>query len=216
MKTLLNIAVVVFFIYILSDVDFEKTSNEGIRMSNPTQIETITHVEDSPKKTKRVKINRSFKIVCLGDVNFNEFQDTISDVVNILRSEGIAVDLEYHSHVESLDEYMITDENGNLTEILDNQKFLQQYSDNKSVIFLTNKRIFDSNMRDYVRGYSTGYNVIVRVGNGFIKETMVHELGHIFSLRHCDDLSCIMAINNDEYDSGTFCNKCKSQLNLYE
>ena len=152
----------------------------------------------------------------MGNVDINEFQDTISEVINIFKSQGIGVDFEYHSQIESIDEFMITDDGGNLTEIMDNQKLLQTYSEYTSVVFLTDKRLFDSNIRDYVRGYSTGFNVTVRVGNGFIKETMVHELGHILGLKHCDDLSCVMAVNNDDYDSGLFCKKCKNTLNIYE
>jgi hypothetical protein len=158
------------------------------------------------------QIRRTFKIICLGDVNVNEFQDTINEVVNKLRYNNIIINLEYEGKIESIEEFFINDENGLPSDIIDNQKFLQTYSEYTSVIFLTDKKLFDSNLRDYVRGYSTGINVITRVGNGFIKETLIHELGHIFGLKHCNDLSCIMAVNNDEYDSGNFCKKCKRDL----
>jgi predicted Zn-dependent protease len=72
--------------------------------------------------------------------------------------------------------------------------------------------MFDTKIRDYVRGYSTGINIIVRTNNGFFQETFIHELGHLLGLNHCDDLSCIMATNNDDYDSGNFCKKCKRDL----
>ena len=40
MKTLLNIAVVVFFIYILKDVNFDKLSKDVIEQANPIQYDS--------------------------------------------------------------------------------------------------------------------------------------------------------------------------------
>jgi predicted Zn-dependent protease len=66
-----------------------------------------------------------------------------------------------------------------------------------------------------LRGYTTlyGKSIFVRSNRSFLKETIIHEIGHTLGLDHCDDLTCIMAINNDTYDSGDFCNKCKSKIN---
>jgi predicted Zn-dependent protease len=53
---------------------------------------------------------------------------------------------------------------------------------------------------------------IVRGEKSFLKETIIHELGHTLGLRHCNDLTCIMAVDNDGFDSGTFCDKCSRQI----
>jgi archaemetzincin len=49
-----------------------------------------------------------------------------------------------------------------------------------------------------------------------VKEA-VHELGHTFGLKHCDDKYCVMHFSNciDDTDikSEVYCNKCKSILN---
>jgi archaemetzincin len=48
-----------------------------------------------------------------------------------------------------------------------------------------------------------------------IKEA-VHELGHLFGLRHCDDSRCVMHFSNSLRDtdlkSEAFCSQCSSQL----
>jgi archaemetzincin len=44
----------------------------------------------------------------------------------------------------------------------------------------------------------------------------VHELGHVFGLRHCDDRRCVMAFSNSLADtdlkSYDFCSRCRRQL----
>ena len=44
----------------------------------------------------------------------------------------------------------------------------------------------------------------------------VHELGHVFGMRHCDDRRCVMAFSNSLADtdckSHDFCSRCRRQL----
>lgn len=46
----------------------------------------------------------------------------------------------------------------------------------------------------------------------------VHELGHTFGLRHCLNFRCVMhfsnSINDTDYKSNEFCEKCKSKLTI--
>lgn len=211
MKTLFNILLIVLIIYIVKNTDTKKVIDEVMVHTNP--IESVNEVSN-PQIKKR--IDRTYKVVVLGDINYNDYSDTMNDAMITLENVGVNIDLEYSGRIQVDGEFFIPSTDGSVTEIMDNQKFFSVYSKPEYVIYLTTNEMWDSNIRGYIRGYSTGINVIVRVGNGWTKETLIHELGHNLNLGHCNDLSCIMAINNDEYDSGTFCNNCKSKLGTYE
>ncbi|MGH9813960.1 MAG: hypothetical protein ACRD4T_12575, partial [Candidatus Acidiferrales bacterium] len=46
--------------------------------------------------------------------------------------------------------------------------------------------------------------------------TVVHEVGHTFGLRHCDDWSCVMAsthaVERLDVKSAEFCRSCRLQI----
>ena len=83
----------------------------------------------------------------------------------------------------------------------------------RNIIYITNEPLV-SNSNQKVRGMThLGGSVVVVRGGEHLRETLIHEMGHTFGLTHCDDETCIMAINNDETDSGDFCKKCRKTLN---
>jgi archaemetzincin len=51
-----------------------------------------------------------------------------------------------------------------------------------------------------------------------VKE-IIHELGHLLGLKHCDNYKCVMTSSTvvDELDikSSSYCNKCNININLY-
>lgn len=53
--------------------------------------------------------------------------------------------------------------------------------------------------------------------NRLIRES-VHELGHTYGLKHCDDLDCVMRpssyVEEIDFKSYNFCDKCYMYLNL--
>jgi hypothetical protein len=83
----------------------------------------------------------------------------------------------------------------------------------KKTLYLTNKLLVDDGVD--LRGFTTinGETIIVRANRGFMKGTIIHEIGHTLGLEHCSDLTCVMATQNDEYDSGDFCENCKRIIN---
>lgn len=143
----------------------------------------------------------------LGNVDYSD----LTDAVNII--EGF---YGYKCSIGSPEQ--ITDEmfiNGT-DQILNAQVCLNKLYDTKKVVYIVDKRLWANG--DFLRGFAAtnGGTMIVRGEKSFLRETIIHEMGHTLGLSHCNDLSCIMAVDNDQYDSGTFCKKCKRQLGVYE
>jgi predicted Zn-dependent protease len=106
--------------------------------------------------------------------------------------------------------------NGNLSKIDADFTIekLNQIEKTNTTIYLVNKDMYTDNMG--LRGYAirNGNTILVVADKSFMQGTLIHEIGHSLGLAHCDDLTCVMAIDNDEYDKGTFCNKCFSRLGI--
>lgn len=73
---------------------------------------------------------------------------------------------------------------------------------------------------NFIFGYGPGPNAIIsiaRLGGHLLEERMikeaVHELGHVFSLRHCSDPRCVMHFSNSladtDYKHKEFCTQCQ-------
>jgi hypothetical protein len=97
---------------------------------------------------------------------------------------------------------------------IDGNAFLKEYHSNTNndlTVYITDKEI--NSRKINARGVSyIGGNLMLLQQGTYMRETLIHEMGHIFGLNHCDNLKCVMAIYNDEFDEGKFCDKCISSL----
>jgi len=146
-------------------------------------------------------------IIPLGDVDDSDITDAVKIIKNFYG---------YNCHIGKRQQITNDMYIKNTDKILDADYCINKFYTMNKTIYIVDKQLWAKG--DYLRGYALcgGGTVFVRGEKSFLKETIIHELGHTLGLGHCGDKSCIMAIENDLYDSGDFCNNCKRKLNIYE
>ena len=99
---------------------------------------------------------------------------------------------------------------------LNGEYCLHQGIQKRNCLVLTHELLYQNEKR--LRGISlAGKGVfIVRAKREFMRETLIHEIGHILGLDHCEKKYCVMALKNDEEDSGDFCSFCKIKISKHD
>ncbi len=154
-------------------------------------------------KKSKLDYSQTVYVRALGDVDSYDLEYAADVIVNFY-----GYNVEIYSQVEI--ENGMTTFDGNIHSV----RAFNYLPHNYKTVYVTDKLIYTEN-NVLLRGVASNLNtVIVRGNRSFMKETIIHEIGHTLGLRHCDDLTCIMAIHNDEYDSGDFCDVCKTKINF--
>jgi hypothetical protein len=79
--------------------------------------------------------------------------------------------------------------------------------DGEHCIYITNQVMYSEDIS--VRGLTKLHGrVILLKNNPHFEEVLIHEMGHVLGLRHCENLACVMAIRNDAEGTEKFCEQC--------
>ncbi|UCG90666.1 MAG: pentalenene synthase [Candidatus Heimdallarchaeota archaeon] len=98
--------------------------------------------------------------------------------------------------------------------------FAMSYKRSRIVVLIISKDAYVSGLNFVFGVASRGLGAVVsiyRLENDpdFIKKEIIHELGHVFGLKHCA-LPCVMTFSNSVWEarlkSSAFCEKCWKQL----
>lgn len=192
MNALLKIIVLAFVFYFAIDV-------YSRNRSTAKQAHYAVPKEHDEEKKKGEEVD--FYIRPLGNVEESDLHDAVKflkDFYNFRCLIQTKVKITQSMKVKGTDD------------MLKAEDVLHELADYGKTVFVADKRLWHISE---CKGYTNGTTVIVKGDKSIMKETLLHEIGHTLGLRHCDNLSCIMAINNDDEETGKFCRKCRKKAN---
>ena len=192
MKSLIEFVIIVIIGYHVFDFFLKK---------EPELKFDFKSIRKSESKTERKETNSvDYYIRPLGNVENSDLTDAVKYVEEFYG---------YKCKIASGVGITPTMKIKNTNDYINGKEAIGELYNYKNTIFIVDKKIWHNSE---VKGLTDGSTIIVRGEKKWLRETLLHEIGHTLGLGHCDNLSCIMAINNDDYETGKFCNKCKRHL----
>ena len=202
MKSIFKIALVILVVYYFAKKESNNTFDSTIK-----DLEKVINSTSDSREEREINNNYThvdFYIRSIGYVD----QDYLTNAVRIMK-EFYGFNCVIRPGLPLTDPMKI---NGT-DEILNARSITDELKEYPKTIFIVDKKLWWANKE--LRGFTDGSRVIVRANKSILRETLIHEVGHTLGLSHCEDKTCIMAIHNDEFDSGKFCSKCRNQIKHY-
>jgi hypothetical protein len=199
----------IFFLLLIFFIEVAKNKNKrhNTVYIDQSQLDTDTVVNDyvpvENLQTNIEKQTQKVNIVALGDVDYQTLQNA---------SQIISDFWGYDTNISD-EKQEITSDIISHDDVLDAWKCVTILPKTEDItVYITLNPLYQDDTK--LRGFTTlyGKSVIARGNMNFLKETLIHEIGHTKGLDHCSDSTCVMAINNDEWDSNNFCSVCRSKI----
>ena len=209
MKNLIKLSLVLFIVLLSTTSDKRILSN---KLERQTDIHTHSCKHHSFENISKVDNNnfpkRHIVVSSLGFVNQSEIDYSIK-VIEDFYGYDCSI-----GGIETITSDMYLNGNSSIINADFTIEKLNQIEKTNKTVYLVNKEMYADNIN--LRGYAirNGNTILVVADRTMLKETLIHEIGHSLGLAHCDDLTCVMAVNNDEWDRGTFCNECFRKLGV--
>ena len=184
-----------------SEIDRTKQGKKKSNSSTPSRTESNAD-ENISDEVREHRSTPTIYVRALGNVDNSDLVST-SEIIQDFYGFNVVI----KSQVD------VTSSMLNSSGYLNSMYTCMELDGDVKTIYITENLLYDNN-DILLRGTTSGDNntIVVRGETRFLRETVIHELGHAFGLDHCEDLTCVMAVANDAYDSGDFCNKCKNNI----
>ena len=205
MRTLFRIAVLLIVLYFIFGCTRKIETIGDIDSPTETSHNCSNHCKHTKVPTK-LKYKPIVVVRPLGSVDYSDLTYAVSVIENFYGFDcviGTTQPIPSNLYISGT------------TDIINADECINTFFTQQKVVYIVDKKLWANGK--YYRGYATmdGGTVVVRGDLSIMRETLIHELGHTFGLGHCSDKTCIMASGNDDYDSGTFCNKCRPYVQIY-
>ncbi len=194
----------VFFLLIIYFFGDKNTDTNII-----TELTETDSLETEVNQSKLLKYPFDYVVVrALGETQEYRLKDACQHIEEYFGCDCFIESGEYiqdFMKIDNTDDYLNCDSSLNY--------LWKEYSNSTyRTIFITDKMLWSNGAKMRGMAYYGESVILVCAKDEFLRETLLHEMGHTLNLSHCQDLTCIMSINNDEWDSGDFCQKCKNIL----